>query len=915
MKTKHGNGNQPPRLADWIVRKFLDTGLLEELLGDLHELHEERVVQRGRVLASLLYWIDAAHLLIGFSTVKIFSKSNSTMMIKSIFKIAFRNALKQKQFTLLNVGGLTLGIAAALIIGLYVFDEMTYDRFHTKGDRIYRINQPMIWNNWDEQFSSTGPNVADALRTDAPEFEEVTRLLSSGEQTIRVNADTRDAVIFSEKSCFAADDNFFRIFSFPFLSGDSSTALVEPMSMVITRKTALRYFGKVDAIGKSVEIKEKDGSWSAYMVRGILDDIPTRSHLQFDALVSMTSYSEAMKRDGWKWIWTAFSTYGLVREGTDIASLSEKIQVIPPKWAAPTTERIFNQTFADFTAGKQWRLYLQPLREIYLSSSPKTHRFGPTGNPIMMNVFLVIGTLVLVLCSINFMNLSTARSAGRAKEVGVRKALGSARNGLIWQFIIESTLFVGISTAIAFTIVQPSLSAFNILSEKQLSLLPYIIDPVFIGVVFIFILVLGVAAGSYPAYYLSSFKPLETIKGKVRSGFKRTHVRNVLVVFQFTVSVTLVILTLIVHKQLTFSATMDVGFQKANILQLHNVEQLGARAEVLQNRLAGHPLFTDVAKSFGVPPYVWEGERYKAFGNESAVLDINNFRVDENYLDMLNVEFIAGRNFDKNRIGDKYAVILNEEAVKALGWGTKDTFAKNSPVGKFVVQAFDNAEKLEVIGVVKDFNYNSVRHKIDPLMILHNQNDKFWNYGQGRSYISVRINPMVVKTSDDLQEAVKSLKTELSNIDASIQFEYSFMDQEFDSTFRAERKMAIILELFTGLAIMIACLGLFGLAAFAAEQRKKELGIRKVHGAKVRQLIFLFSSEFTTLVLAAILIASPIAYVLGRIWLSDFANRTQIDAWSFILAGIGALLIAVTTISLQAVAAARVNPVDTLRGE
>ena len=908
----------PPKMANWLVSRFVSHRYQEEFLGDLEEMHEERILTSGKFLARLMYWVDAFHLLIGFSSLGIKHK-NSNGMIINMFKVAWRSAIRQTQFSILNVIGLTIGIATSLMIGLYVYDETSYDTFYDKGDRIYRINQPMIWTNWDEQFSSTGPNVAEALREDAPEFEQVTRMLSIGDQVVRVHADKEKTNLFTEVRHFGAEENFFKVFSFEFLYGDPATALKDPMSMVITRKTAKRYFGGEDALGKMVEVKEKNGSWTAYTIRGILADIPVRSHLQFDILVSLASFPE-MKTYNWKWIWTAFSTYGLVRDGTDIQALTKKIQAIPPKWAAATTERIFNQTFSEYTAGKQWKLYLQPLREIYLAKTPNRHRFGPSGNPQFVALFSGIGIVVLALSSINFMNLSTARSSNRTKEVGVRKVLGSQRNMLIKQFIVESLLYVTVSTICAFLLVQFSLPGFNSIAERQLALIPHFANPYFLAVIVLFMFTLGVTAGSYPAFYLSSFRPIETLKGKISTGFTRKGIRNVLVVFQFTVSIALIICTFFVQKQLTYTSTMDVGFTRENVLQIHNIEQLGANAEVLRTRLEGNTAFTQVGKSFSIPPYVWEGERYRAFVSEplardNPVTEITNLRADGSYVTLLGVELLAGRNFDADRVNDKYGVILNEEAVRVLGWGTRETYATDSPIGKFVIQAFGDEKKLEVIGVVKNFNFNSVRQKIDPLMIIHYQNNLFWNFGDGSSYLSMRLNPASVQNANDLQFVIEKVRAEIGKMDGSVPFEYSFMDREFENTFRAERRMGKVLSLFTILAVIIASLGLYGLSAFSAEQRMKELGIRKVLGAKVHELMFLFSSEFTRLILLAIILASPAAYFIVDHWLGSFAYRTSIDLWVFATAALGALLIALLTISYQLFSAARINPIETLKNE
>lgn len=900
------------RLAGALIQRWIGRVYIEEFLGDLDEMYEDRLAARGKFIAEGMYWVDAIHLIFGFSaTVK---KQSHSMFIGNMIKIAWRSAARHKQFTIINLLGLTLGIATCLAIGLYVYEQSTYDTLHANRDRIYRINQPMIWGDWNEQSSTTGPGVTEAIRTDIPDFEEVTRILYVGEQMMHVTSNDQ-ATYFNESKYYVAEDNFFKVFSFPFLKGDPNTALKEANSIVITASTARRYFADAEPIGKLIEAKSPTGTQTLFTVTGVLADIPTQSHLQFDMLGSLSSVAE-FKDSHSTWIWTIFGTYGMVKEGTDIAALTKKLQALPPKYARRTTQAIFNQTFEQFTKGQPWTLYLQPLRDIYLAKAPTFNRFGPSGNPAFVMIFGAIGILVLVLSSINFMNLSTARSSNRAKEVGVRKVLGSEKNTLVQQFIIESVLFVSVSTVAALILVQLSLNAFNTLAEEQLTLLPHLTNPYFFGTLAAFILIVGLAAGSYPALYLSTFKPAETLKGKLRAGFKGTGIRNGLVVFQFTVSIALIICTLFVQKQLAYTRTIDVGINKDHVLQIYNMHQLREGADVLKARLQTNPVFTAVAKSGFLPPNVWTGDRYRAEGPDQPVVNIHYMRCDENYLPLLQAEFITGRNFDPTNAADKFNIIINEEAARVLGYGSRETWRDNSPLGKFVVQAFGSEEKLQIIGVVKDFNYNSVRQTIGPLLIMHNDNDKHWSYTAGfPSYLSMRLNAASTQNGHELQRIIDGVKAEVARIDPAITFQYSFMDEEFDNTFREEKKMSVILNLFTILAIVIACLGLFGLAAFSADQRKKELGIRKLHGASVHQLVFLFSSEFTRLVALSIVMAAPIAYLMTVYWLSNFAYRIPIDIWVFIAAGLTAMSIAVLTVGFQSFSAANANPVEVLKNE
>lgn len=905
----------PPKLLMRFFRWFCDPELLRFVEGDLIELYQYNARTKKRWLANWVFFWEIIKLLRPsiIKNLEGTQKLNNYGMFKSMIKLAWRNAIRQKQFTTLNLLGLTIGISTCIMIGFYIHDEVTYDAFHEKGERIYRVNQPFIWGDWDKMMASTGPNVATALREDAPAFEAITRILSLGSLTVTASNNGDRSNAFKEDRIYAVEENFFDVFSFELKAGNPTAALADPKSILLTEKTLKRYFGEnarpEEKIGKNIEIKQYDNSWKAFSIRGILADVPARSHIQFDMLVSIKSESEMMQAHGWKWIWTAFNTYGLVKEGTNVAALEKDIQAIPPKWAAPTTERIFNQTFEEFTEGNPWKLELQPLDEVYIAGSPSGHAFGPTGNPLFIKIFGAIGLLVLILSAINFMNLSTARATNRSKEVGVRKVLGSERSTIVKQFILESVLYVLTGTLLAVAIVYLAIDAFNHLAEKEINISTYLLNPTFYIAIGAFILILGLIAGSYPALYLSSFQPIESLKGKIKTGFKGRSIRNGLVIFQFTISIALIITTFFVQKQLSYASNVDVGFAKNNILQLHNIEELGFETESLKNRLASNTRFTDVGKSFGVPPFVYTSDRYKAAEPEAPVVQLNNLRIDEDYLDVLGLEFLSGRNFDSKRETDKYKVILNKEAVKNLGWRVENA------VGRSVALASGGEEEHEVIGVVEDFNFNSVKQEISPLILIHHNNDIVWDYGAGRSFYSMRLNSDVINTTDDLNQLLISLEEEMKQVDPTVPFEYSFMDQEFEATFRSERKMATILNVFTIMAMIIACLGLFGLAAFSAEQRTKELGIRKVLGASVPELVYTFSKEFTRLVLLAIILACPIAWYFVSQWLQNFAYSTPIEIWVFVAATLAAMLIAIVTISFQSLRSANTNPAGILKDE
>jgi len=902
--------SKPPKLANWLLSKMVGEEYQEEFFGDLQEIYEDRLYSRSRFFSRCMYWVDAMHLLLGFSSFKLFKTQNrNTMMLKSMFIIAWRNAIRQKQFTLLNILGLTIGISISLTIGLYIYHEQNYDNFLDQKANIYRVNQPNIWGDWTERSSTTGPHVAVALREEIPEFKEVTRILNQGSQFTSYNTAQGQVLSFKEDKLFWAEENFFKVFDYEMLAGNPETALDAPMSMVLTESTAERYFGLGDALGQTIEMREWDGSSKSYLVTGILKDLPDQSHLQFDILTSLSSAKEQMEAHGWKWIWTAFATYVLTDEGVDIAAINNKLQAIPPKYAPPTTERIFNQSFEEFTAGNPWKLDLQALPDIYLDSEPGYNSFGPVGNAQFVQIFMAIGVVVLLLSCINFMNLSTAKSSSRAKEVGVRKVLGSLRKTLVRQFVFESILFVAVSTLLAMVIVHTSLDWFNVLAQKELTLRPILEEPGVWVVLIVFVLTLGLLSGSYPAFYLSSFKPIQVIKGQVSKGQKGKSLRNGLVVFQFSISICLIICSLFVQRQLSYTSSLDLGLSDENVLQIHNIEQFGFDTKVIKSKLEGISAFSSVGKSFGVPPNVMTGDRYRSTEPEAQVYQLNNLRVDEDYLKVLGVEFLAGRNFDIQYPTDRYSVILNEKAVELLGWTTEDA------VGRMVAMASGNEDEFQVIGVTRDFNFHNTRQDIGPLILINHQNNKVWDHGAGLSFYSMKLNPQSVQTTADLKRVLDEAEAVLKEVDASIPFEYSFMDQAFENNFRTEQRMAKALNFFTLMAMIIACLGLFGLAAFSAEQRTKELSIRKVLGANTGQLTYLFSTGFVKLVGMSILISTPLAYWLVSLWLEGFAYRTPIHIGVFVLASLISLIVAVLTTGYQSLYVASRNPVDTLKGE
>jgi putative ABC transport system permease protein len=839
-------------------------------------------------------------------------------MFKNFIKIAWRSAFRQKQFALINVLGLSIGIAVCLLIGLYVYDEWNYDTFHENSEDIYRISQSLVWDDFEGKMGATGPNVAIAIRTDIPEFEAVTRLLDPGPFAVSHKDEKGNITSILQDGLLVAEGNFFDIFSFKLKHGAVETALNEPFKVVISEALAQTYFGEENPIGKSLEIKgtileganKKEEQWDNYIISGIVENVPSNSHIQFDLLTSMTSYSDITDNKD-TWSWTAFVNYGRVKAGTDIIALEKKMQALPKKWAAATLNRIFGQTFEDLEAkGKTWTLYLDPLSSIYLKEQESGNALGPIANLDYIKTFSLIGILVLILSCINFMNLATARSFNRAKEVGVRKVLGSMRFDLIKQFTAEAFLYTLISALFAIVLTRIALPVFNHIADKSLDLNSQLGNPYFIGTFLLFIFILGIIASSYPSFYLSSFKPAQVLKGKQVTNFKKINVRNFLVVTQFTISIALIISTFFVQKQLKFTSNFNVGYQTDNVLQLHNIHQHTAAIDLIKTKLANKKGIKVMGQSHEVPPQMLRKDFLKADNAEKEVL-VSRMKSDGDYLALLDLNFLTGRPFEKTRSLDKtQSVILNVAAVKAFGWGDVDNFETDSPIGK-TIDRYGN--KLKVIGVVEDFNFNSLKNNINPLVIFHIDNPNLPDSGTSPSFLSMRLDNKVVSNNEGMQAFIKDLKKDLTTLDAAFPFEFSFMNQQFENTFRKETKMSQLLNLFTFIALFIACMGLFGLTAFAAEQRKKEFGIRKVLGASTIELLVLFSSQTARLIAIAFFVAAPLAFLWVQSWLADFAYKTSIEIWVFILAAIITFLIAFLTIGIQSVKAALNNPIESLK--
>lgn len=806
-------------------------------------------------------------------------------MIQNYLKIAIRNLLRNKVFSAINIVGLALGIATCLVIMLFVYDELSYDRFNEKADRIFRVVFKASINDGKINEANVMPPTAQVLKNDYPEVLAATRLRTSGSPEI-VYQNKK----FKEHDFASVDANFFDVFTLPLLKGDAKTALREPNTAVITQDFAKKYFGDEDPIGKVLFIK----SWNeSYKVTGLIDKVPHNAHFHFDIFGSLAGVKDAQAAS---WMSSGYFTYLVLPEGFDYKVLEAKLPQIIKKYMGPQIQTAMGMSLSQFLQkGNQLGLFLQPLTSIHFDEG-YTGTLEPSGNIQYVYIFGAIAVFMLLIACINFMNLSTAGASKRAKEVGVRKVLGSVKQDLINQFLFESILLSVVALLLSLMLVQLSLPIFNDLAEKDLQL-DFLRNPLLLIAFLVFGLLVGVLAGSYPAFFLSSFNPVEVLKGKFKLAGKSISLRSGLVVFQFFISIALIIGTTVVYQQIKFIQSKDLGYTKDQLLIMRNTWSLGKNEEVFRQQILQDPRVLSVSSAGYLPAGPSDSNNSLGYpdGDDSQIMRTLEYKIDEQYIPTMGMKIIAGRNFSKDFATDSTAMIINETAAKAFGWG------KNA-VGHTITRLKNNdglKVTYRIIGVVKDFHFKSLHESITPLLMVSEK-----TYG-----LTIKVK------GKDVEGLLASLKNQWQKFNVEEPFSYAFMDELFEKTYQSEQKISVILSIFSGLTIFVACLGLFGLATFTAEQRTKEIGVRKVLGASVSQIVTLLSKEFLKLVLIACGFAFPIGYWLMNKWLQDFAYRIEISAWIFVLAGILALFIALLTISYQAIKAALANPVTSLRTE
>jgi len=794
-------------------------------------------------------------------------------MIKNLLLVALRNFKRDKSYSLLNILGLTIGITLSLFLIFYIKDELSYDRYNEKASRIYRINSHIKEADKDTMRWAVTPfPMAPALANDYPEVEEAVRFISNGKVMYK-NGDLR---IYEDK-VFVADSNLFRVFTYKFLAGDPLTALKDPKSMVLTRSVAKKFFGNTNCVGKSLE----NTSGDVYKITGVIEDVPKNSHILFNILISRSSLPADFAKS---WGGFGFYTYVLLKPNTNVATFEKKMQPMYDKYLA--------SIFAQYNI--KMRFGAQPITSIHLHSD-MANEPEELGSMSYIYIFSAVAFFMLLIACINYMNLTTARSARRAKEIGIRKVTGSSKLQLISQFLIESTLTAVFALILSVGLIALLLPTFNSLSGKFISF-ETLLKPDTILIMLGVILFVGVVGGSYPAFYLSKFNPVSVLKGSLSKGSSNVVLRRILVVVQFSISMIMLICTWIVYDQLKYLRKKDMGFNKEQVLVANANSNNDIRSKILafKNEMRSNPQVLAVSTSQAVPG---NGVNFNLFTIESkngwVDKGVDCYAVDEDYFKTLGMKIVKGRNF--TGLSDTLrSIIVNENMVKEFGW------AENAMGKRIKFPGDTTGNYFEVVGVVKDFNQKSLYNPITPLILF---------YAPNNNSIQLKLN------AGNIPATIAAIEGKWKAAFPELPFQYTFLDQDFNSQYAADQKRGKIFTAFSISTILITCLGLLGLIAFTTQQRQKEISIRKVMGAKAGELVPLMTKNFVLLVGLSCLIAFPVAWYFMDKWLKIFPYNTGLSAQPFILSAIVVLIITLMTVIFHTLKAAFANPVKSLRTE
>ena len=867
----------PPALASWILFRLLDEEVRYSALGDFEEIFTLKAEQKGRTAALTYYWMQIIIILPSFIKTQTGWRIE---MIKNYLKIAVRVLRNQRSFSLINIMGLGIGMASCLLILLYVKDELSYDRYHENAGRIYRFVTYLPMRDMTFEWAGAPAPAARAFKEGLPEIEDAVRFRTEGQVKV-----TYGTVSFREDEIAYCDPSLFNVFTFPLVEGDPATALSMPNTLIISESASRKIFGAANAVGQVLKLED----YPDLKITGVFKDIPGNSHFHFDFIVAMSSLDES--RD-LTWMRPNFQTYVLLHKGADVRQVEPKLRALIKSKSAPeikaSTGKSIDELYAE--RGIKDMSYLQPLTAIHLHSG-SVRGFEPNGDIKYVYILSSIALFILIIACVNFTNLSTARSAGRAKEVGLRKVMGSYRIDLVKQFLSESTILSFISLIVGITIVWIVLPAFNQLSGKNLAskdLGSGIMLGAFAGIA----LLTGLLAGCYPAFVISAFRPVTVLRGRFIASLKAGPFRRGLVIFQFIASIVLVIATLVIFNQLRFIQNKKIGFNKEQVLVVNNTFALENQIHAFKNEMLKDPNITKATVSAYLPipsSRLFESVKAGDDTSDKPAPPITIFPVDHDYIDTLEMTITEGRNFAREYQTDRDAAVINQAAVQHFGW--------DNPLGRTLKF---NRKTFNVIGVVEDYHFETLRNQIKPVVLY---------LGDSTGRISFRIK------TENIAGTIEALEHKWKEFLPYEPFDYAFFDDKFFSLYQAELMMGKVFGVFSGLAIFVASLGLFGLAAFTAEKKSKEIGIRKVLGATVPQILNMLTREFMILVGISNLIAWPIGYYLMSRWLQGFAYRVSFGFGIFILSGFITVFISVLAISIQTLKAATSDPVKALRYE
>lgn len=870
----------PPCIPLRFFRWFCHPKLLKYIEGDLIELYEERKAQRGKLKADLKFIIDVL-LLFRPGIIKPaegYQNLNTYGMLKSYFKISLRHLIKNKTFALINVSSLAVGLAACVVIYLFVSDERSFDAFHSKNKNIYRLDEVQKFTGTNEQkVALSMPGMAPAMKRDFPEVQSYVRFWLHGKQLITKD-DTRQLI----ENVLVVDSTLFDVFDFPLVQGDINTCLDRPLIILLTESTALKFFKTTsEALNNTVSWDGRD-----YQVTGILKDVPENSHVQFDALLSMVTYTsgENNVNDSWGGNW--MTTYLLLEPTVDIKSMEQKFPAFLSRY------------MDDPQITTEYKLFLQPLNEVHLASNDIEHDYinYRKFNGSYLTIFYVIAAFILLIAAVNFMNLTTARATHRWKEIGVRKTIGAKKLQLFGQFIFESVMLAGIALVVSLLLDVLFIPMINDLIGRNLSLFLLFQNVWQLAAVLVGTLSLGILTGIYPSFYMTSFNLSRVLKGGNR-GEGKSVLRSTLVVVQFGLAIAMMVSTLIVVQQLSFMKESDIGFDKDQMLLVNMNSEANEKFETIKKELQKQSMIRGVTASgqrLG-NNFHQGGFKVKA---DTAVMSItpSNINVDYDYLNVYGIEMREGRGFSKDNTTDNgSAFIINESLAKELR--LKET------IGTKAGHDWDHNDSLgTIIGVVKDFNFNSLHYKVNTLALSQHPE---WGFEE----LSVKIE------KGRTEEGIATVKKVWDELVPSYPFDYTFLDAHFEEVYRSDNQMSAVVAIMAGLSILISCIGLFGLAAITIEKKTKEIGVRKVLGATESQITILLSRNFAMLIIIAFVIVSPVTYYALHRWLEGFAYRININLLVFVSGGILALVIGLLTISYHTIRSARANPVKALRYE